>query len=518
MLGEIMAGTKVEKIPFQWNVKQIALFYFYIAVVYVMFYHFPNNIQETHTGRLLIAFGFLGTWRYTWWMIHFIRAKIYEHLVYPKRKKAAMELWESGWKPSHIYFMLTTYDEVRETTEKCILSIIHECRSIGVPATICLGSGKLSDEEVVEEILERHAKDFPIQMHVVRQDTPGKRAAIGVALRALSRKGVIGDAPVVFMDGDSILEPGCLRLCLPHFELDRNMHALTTNEVAVIHGPWWTSSWFEMRFAQRHLAMQSHSLSRKVLTLTGRMSIIRASKVVEREFIEIIESDHLDHWLWGKFVFLSGDDKSTWYKLLKDGAEMMYVPDAVVTTIDNMSHKPVSHAVQNMIRWSGNMLRNGARAIALGPRKVKPFIWWCLIDQRIAMWSSMFAPLAMVTAGLLVDSIYLYSYAIWILITRLFFSSILFTYGRKIDMSYPFILYTNQIVSSLAKIYIVFRLPIQRWANRNDQKAYHKVSLSWRLKKAFALYLTILYVSVYFFFILLVIGFLKPPILKILFS
>jgi len=40
-------------------------------------------------------------------------------------------------------------------------------------------------------------------------------------------------------------------------------------------------------------------------------SISKTPIVVEEEFIKAVEADYLDHWLWGRFRFLSGDDKST---------------------------------------------------------------------------------------------------------------------------------------------------------------------------------------------------------------
>src|SRR5205809_6427012 len=125
--------------------------------------------------------------------------------------------------------------------------------------------------------------------------------------------------------------------------------------------------WVDVRLAQRHLAMQSIALGKKLMTLTGRCSILRAREVVQERFIRLVEDDHLDHWLWGRFRFLSGDDKSTWYSLIESGYQMLYVPDASVLTIENIGERPYQRVQQNLMRWSGNTLRNGSRALALGP-------------------------------------------------------------------------------------------------------------------------------------------------------
>ena len=51
---------------------------------------------------------------------------------------------------------------------------------------------------------------------------------------------------------------------------------------------------------------------------------------------------------------------------------MTYVPDAKVYTVEVIDGPGMKRVIANLRRWSGNMLRNGARAIALGPRQVGP--------------------------------------------------------------------------------------------------------------------------------------------------
>ena len=144
------------------------------------------------------------------------------------------------------------------------------------------------------------------------------------------------------MDGDALYGNDVLEKSLSMFGADPELQALTTNEEVICYGPAWVRSWLNMRFAQRRLAMQSHAVSNKVLTLTGRMSVFRAQHMINLKFIRTIEADHLDHWLWGRFRFLSGDDKSTWYHMLTRDAKMTYVPDATVY-----------HNRNNQRRWYG---------------------------------------------------------------------------------------------------------------------------------------------------------------------
>lgn len=497
---------------FRWSAEELLKLFLYFGVMVVAFLTLDNNIWDAERGQWILIMAYLGIWRYVWWTTHFARAIIYGKVVFPRLRAKADNLWNNGWRPEEIVFMMTTFYEERIVTEKVILSIIHEVQRVGVPARIFVGSGASVDEKIIQESVERFGRNQKIEVFFVRQNLPGKRIAIGLALRAISRQKVASNTPIVFLDGDTILAPGCLKRCLPLLAIRPNMHALTTDEQPILYGPKMLRRWFDLRFAQRHMVMQSHALSHKVLTLTGRMSVFRAKKVLDLKFIRLIEADSLDHWLWGRFRFLSGDDKSTWYALLKENAEMLYVPDAFCWTVDTIREEDMySRMIQNLLRWSGNMLRNGARAIALGPRRVGFFIWWCIVDQRIAMWTSLAAPLAMISAGFIVSKSYWTSYVLWVMLTRLFLSALIFYHDRRIEMSYPFVLYINQMVNAATKVYLLFRLPNQRWANRQDQRYSPAEGLKWMIKNSIALYLTVFYVLTFLFILLIYIGVLRPP-------
>ncbi|HRD75799.1 MAG TPA: glycosyltransferase, partial [Hyphomicrobiaceae bacterium] len=177
--------------------------------------------------------------------------------------------------------------------------------------TLWLGSSELADEQKIARHLKLVASDLDITLRIIRQNQPGKRVAIALILRAMSRAGLAKDDLVIFMDGDFVYHPGLVRKSAPLFACDPKLHALTTDEHVIVRGPWWMQSWLNMRFAQRRMAMQSHALSNRVLTLTGRCSIFRGTHIASDEFIRLQEADYLHHWLWGTFRFLSGDDKST---------------------------------------------------------------------------------------------------------------------------------------------------------------------------------------------------------------
>ncbi len=484
--------TRTEK----WSPLVLFQIWLYFAFCFIAVDQLPNTIWDPELRQVTILIGTLGIWRYSWWMTHAVRAVIYGRRVFPELRRQADAVWAQGVRPRRVHYMMTTFKEHREVTERVILSIIRETRRIGVPATLWLGSGDRYDEDIIQNYLRLNAKDLDLEFVMIRQNQPGKRLAIGLVLRAMSRAGINREDIIVFVDGDSILGTGCVEKCVSLFQADPELQAVTTDEEVICYGPPWVRKWLTMRFGQRRLAMKSHALAGKVLTLTGRMSVFRANHLTRKKFIRLLEADHLQDWIWGKFRFLSGDDKSTWYYMLTADAKMLYVQDAMVYTVEYIEGNGIDRMVQNFRRWSGNMLRNGSRAIALGPRKIGLFIWWCVVDQRIAMWTMLVSPILAILATWLHTPSYLVSYLVWIAVSRMMLSLILCTYCRRVDLWYPLILYVNQLLNASVKVYILFRLAKQRWSNRGNQTAGFDTSLLHKVRTVTAAYITTLYLCV----------------------
>ena len=117
------------------------------------------------------------------------------------------------------------------------------------------------------------------------------------------------------------------------------------------------------------------------------------------------------------------------------------------------------------------MLRNGQRAIMLGPRRMPFFIWWCVVDQRLAMWTTLFSPLLALSAALKYGMMMMVQYMIYLAITRMLLSIILFTYSEKVDLNYIWALPANQKLNANVKVYMLWRLARQKWANRGNQSS-----------------------------------------------
>ncbi|MCK5919169.1 MAG: glycosyltransferase, partial [Cocleimonas sp.] len=283
---------------FEWRVMDLFNLFIYLSCLYLLIHFMSDESESLFQHRMIVLVAAIGIWRYSWWFLNLIRALIYEFITFPRLRKQADKLYQSGWKPPHIYFVIASYKEQKETTEALLECMLRECRHINVPATLYL-SADPQDEKIVRHYVQQYVGNTKFQVVAIRQTLPDKRIALGQCLRSLSRQGVIKDCPIVLMDGDALMSPGTLQKCIPFLHLNPDLHALTTDEKAIFHGPKWMAEMTELRFAQRHLMMQSHALSKRVLTLTGRLSIFRSQIITAPDFIDRLENDYLDHWLWG---------------------------------------------------------------------------------------------------------------------------------------------------------------------------------------------------------------------------
>ncbi len=412
----------------------------------------------------LIVFGLLGMWRYSWMMLHIARAWIYEMVTFPKIRKAADELDPQAAYPGHLYFMIPTYKETPWISQHMIHGLLREVADLPSRVTLVIPCAGGAEDDLFLRVLDQHPLRRRVDVILMKQ-SQGKRIGMGHALRGLARKFSEDDEDslIVFMDGDSVMGPGALTKTLPLFKLYPKLGALTSDELSIVEGSRWYRKWYELRFSQRHRLMRSLALSRRVLTLTGRFSVFRTRLAVTEEFIEYLEKDELDHWLYGRFRFLTGDDKSTWYYLLERGWEMLYVPDALVFCMESSGDQPIRQSMAKMYRWFGNMLRNNGRAIRLGPKPMGFFIWWCLVDQRLSMWTSLVGPIGAIFLALFSSPYYLVFYLFGATCARMLYLVLLALEGHRMSMIHLPQLFYTQWMGAIVKIWVLFRLDRQTW-------------------------------------------------------
>ncbi|WP_409373272.1 mannuronan synthase [Pseudomonas baltica] len=439
---------------------------FYLVFLMALALMLPATTFDPASKDFIFLIGAIGIWRYSMGATHFVRGMLFLYVVYPHLRRKVRKLGDDA-DPSHVFLMVTSFRIDALTTAQVYSSVIREAIDCGYPTTVVCSLVEMSDELLVKSLWQKMAPPDRVSLDFVRIAGTGKRDGLAYGFRAISRHLPDDDAVVAVIDGDTVLAEGVVRKTVPWFRLYGNVGGLTTNEFCEVRGGYIMSEWHKLRFAQRHINMCSMALSKRVLTMTGRMSVFRASVVTNPEFIADVESDSIDHWRLGRFKFLTGDDKSSWFSLMRLGYDTFYVPDANIHTVEHPPEKSFLKASRKlMYRWYGNNLRQNSRALGLGVGRLGLFTSVVLFDQRVSMWTSLLGLTASIIASLMYGINFLLVYLLWIGITRLILTVMLLCSGHKVGPAYPMILYYNQIVGAMMKIYVFFRLDKQSWTRQ----------------------------------------------------
>lgn len=438
----------------------------YLWVVLALADALPADAFTPGHRNFLLVIGSVGLWRYGLGIVHFIRAMLFLHWVFPRARARAEALGTAGL-PSHAYFLVTSFRIETETTANVYRAVIAEASRCGCPATLVASIVELADERLIKALWQRLAPPPQVQLRIVRIGGTGKRDGLAHGFRAIARTAPDDDAVVAVIDGDTVIRPGLIRATAPFFKVFPAIGALTTNEFCDVQDRPIMREWHRLRFAQRHLNMCSMAIGKHVLTLTGRMSLFRAAVVTDPEFISDVQDDQLDHWRLGRFKFLTGDDKSSWFSLVRHGWKTYYVPDVA---IDTMEHPPTRSFFTSsrmlMFRWYGNSLRQNHRAVKLGPGTLGGFTYYVLWDQRVSMWTSLLGLTAAIIASFKYGGLALLMYAVWVGLSRLYLTALLLASGHRVGPLFPVLLYYNQILGALIKIYVFFHLDQQSWTRQ----------------------------------------------------
>lgn len=433
---------------------------------------------------IFTGIGLLALWRYSWGLLHFVRSLYYRHSIFPKWRKR-VDARAEELMPSKIYILMTLFRIDPAIASRAINAALEEAIRSKVPVTFVASIVELQDERLLKSLLKRFDLPDHVNIKISRMPGKGKRVGLAHGFKAISRDNPPADAVAVVMDGDTILLPGTLQKSVPFFKAMPGLGALTTDELSELpHGSKAMREWHDMRFAQRQLLMSSISLSKRVMTLTGRMSMFRADIVTDPRFIAHITEDELNHWRLGRFKFLTGDDKSSLYWVMKQGYQQIYLPDVNVLTVeDPPSDNFFKASTQLMFRWFGNMLRTNARIVKLGFRRMPFFVWWSFVDQRLSMWTTLAGPTFAILLSIQFGTVVLLYYLVWVAFIRWIMALMLLSARNEISWRYPFLLYYGQIYGALMKSWVLFRLDVQSWTRQKTKldRGLKKSAVRWNV-------------------------------------
>jgi glycosyltransferase Alg8 len=450
-----------------------------LTLVVLLILWMLDGVGERFQLKLAAIFllGGLASWRWGWFLVQNIRAAIYRYISWPRvEKEAATAVQTRGGVPE-VTFLVVTYREECWITSAVFSSIYRELAQVqGLKRNprIVAVTGCDEDDLMIRLVHEEALADRTLaglrpELVLLRGDD-GKRNALARGMEWIARKDPDPDGVVVLMDGDSFIHVGLLSRVLPVFRLRPTVDAVTTNERGLVKGPRWFAEWISLRFGLRHRTMCSLALSNTLHCLTGRLSVYRASVVLDESFRRQVRHDRINHWLWGEFEMLSGDDKSTWFWLAARGKRLLYVPNALVTTVEVIKGSSLVRAFANLRRWTGNSLRHSGRAIRLGPGRLGWYCWYALVDQRIAAFTVPMGPLLAFMAILARRWEIVGAYLLWVLVSRTLHAAISGYQGRRVSFYYPPLQILSEWGICLTKLWVMFHPAKQKWANRGNRQ------------------------------------------------
>ena len=127
------------------------------------------------------------------------------------------------------------------------------------------------------------------------------------------------------------------------------------------------------------------------------------------------------------------------------------------------------------------------------------------------MWTMLVSPIVAVSASFVLQPAYILSYFVWILCSRMALSLFLYRYSNEVYITFPIILYANQLLNASVKVYCIFRLSKQRWSNRGNQSAGMGEGWRERMRNWIASWVTAVWVGALVIFVGLYCQILHMP-------
>ncbi|MGH8482013.1 MAG: glycosyl transferase, partial [Nevskiaceae bacterium] len=134
----------------------------------------PPTVFEPDHADYLLLIGAVALWRYSLGLLHFIRAMVFLHWVFPGAQRAARHLGPLA-RPSHVYFLVTSYRIETHVSAEVYRSVFAEAARCGAPATVVASIVEPCDERLIRTLWERIAPRPDLQLRVLRIAGTGKR-------------------------------------------------------------------------------------------------------------------------------------------------------------------------------------------------------------------------------------------------------------------------------------------------------------------------------------------------------
>ena len=408
-------------------------------------------------NTIILGLGVVGIWRHSWGLINFFRAAYFIR----SSRDAAKPIAGGRYSLSIIF---PVYGQSEGQLRAVADGIVNSVRMVPGRVLIVCAYRDEAQKEMLSELIENES---PVVMHFIRQRGMGKREALADALNIVKASIPSGSKEfVLLMDGDTILTPEAIVRSIGEMQANPQTGAICVNEVPLVKGTELFVAWRWLRSLQRNQTMSSFALSRRVLVLTGRFAMCRSDILLRPDFINRIRKDYLLY--KGAYIsLLTGDDKTTWMEVLRRGFDVCYLPDVFIYPIEeqNEENSFVKETIALTTRYSGNMARANLHPDVWRGAAGKLHFQYGLLDQRVSMWTSLLTPVVLVVSLLFDD----FDIFILFLTYTLIIKNIqaIAVSGSDYNPVFPYLIFYNQVMNSMVKIFTFAFLHRQKWNNQN---------------------------------------------------
>ena len=426
----------------------------------------PARALDPADVAFLATMGAVGVWRWSWGGLHLLRALIYVRHTFPMiRRRAEADLTVAG---RHVGAVVLSWKMGDEMNAAVYGNLFRDILDNGGGGTVVAAVSSEQDMALISHVHSMIDMRGEIRLAFTLQDGSGKRAAMADALARLREMGLPPDCPSILMDGDTLVAPGLIRATAPILLHQNAVGALTVDNTPLVAGRTIDREWYRLRMAQRHVTMSSMAMSGRVLVLTGRWSMFRSQILTDANFAANLLRDVVHHPRLGQIIMLTGDDKSSWRWVVEQGWEVTYVPDAGIYCLESLPGKGfLRDTIGLQKRWFGNMVRGGAKAMRLGPRKLGWFTYLALLDQKVSMWTPLLGIVFFGLAGLLHDPVFFVIFLLWITLTRSLHAGLTGLISGRWHPIFPALTYYGQVVGAGIKIFVNHNPNVQKWTRQN---------------------------------------------------
>ena len=431
-----------------------------LMILAIVFEFSLLNSNGEFSNTAILGLGIIGVWRHAWGVINYVRA-----ILYGEKYEVLAKISNAKQQRIELAVVITFYNQGADIVECVVRSLYEVLCNNECEAYIVVAYKEESQVETVRDIV---GDTFPILS--IKQVGRGKREALADCLNLLSDylpASIKKRCLTLFIDGDTIVSNEALNKSIFVLEIDRKIGAVVVNEVPFVSGGYFFRKWRLLRSLQRDRMMRSFSLSKRVLVLTGRFSLIRGDITLNSSFINSIRKDYV----YDRDTFiplLTGDDKSTWFEVLRRGFDMFYISSASIITLDSfhMDKQFLKNFFSLNVRYSGNMARMHKKIKLRALSGSNNHFRYGLFDQRISMWTSLLSPFFLILLLIFGPLSFFCAFLFYVLLIKNIQALAIFRLTGVYDLSFPYIMFFDQFFVSIVKVFAFTHLHFQAWNNQ----------------------------------------------------